>query len=237
MNATQDVQQFGQLRARLEATFSDPTMIVVTSASRGDGKSVTAFGLAAALAESDHRVLLVDANVNAPTLPRAQHRPVPVTRLEIARVSSYASPVAGQQFSGLSFADERLEAGVSMETVKAAARDMKCHFDFTIVDMGTLIHSNLAVLFSTIAEGTMLTLRLGRLPTTADDETIKTLTRAGATILGALTVTPKMIKEFRERLVTVERNTMLPVRHVTSKHTIEPAREIIEPAPRSTFVR
>jgi hypothetical protein len=124
-----------------------------------------------------------------------------------------------------------------MDKIKAAAADMKCHFDFTIVDVSTVMQSNLAVLFSTVADGTLLTLRLGRLATTADDESIKTLTRAGATILGALTVTPKMIKGFRERLVTVERGTMLPVRHMTSKHTIEAPREIADPAPRSSFVR
>jgi Mrp family chromosome partitioning ATPase len=238
MDSRIEMQQFGQLRARIESTFREPTMIVVTSAGRGDGKSVTAFGLAASLAEADHRVLLVDANVDAPTLARAQHRPISPARLEIAPVSSCAAPVAGQLFKGVSFADDRLESGMSMDRIKSAVADIQRHFDFTIVDTAQLMRSNLAVLFSTLADGTMLTLRLGRIGTPADEEIIRTLTRVGANVLGALTISPKMIKAFRERQSVVDKSLLLPARHVTTRHTIvaETAREISEKPSRSTYV-
>jgi Mrp family chromosome partitioning ATPase len=241
MDLGKEAQQFGQLRARVEATFREPpTMIVVTSASRGDGKSATAFGLAASLADADHRVLLVDANVDAPLLPRTQHRPILASRLELMRVSGLAAPVAGQRFKAVSFADESLEFGMSMEKMKSAVADMQYHFDFTIVDTGQLTKSNLAVLFATIADGTMLAFRLGRLATSADDETIKTLNRVGANILGALTLTPRMIKNFREQVVDVDQSSRIPVpRHVTTRHSAGPetAKEAtVESASRSKYV-
>jgi Mrp family chromosome partitioning ATPase len=238
MDATVEAQQFGQLRARIEATFREPTMIVVTSAVRGDGKSATAFGLAASLAAADHRVLLVDANVDAPTLTRTQHRPILASRIEVAQVSAYATPVAGQLFRGVSFADERLESAASMEKITAAAADIRAHFDFTIIDTAQLIRSNLAVLFATVADGTLLTLRLGRLSTGADEETVKTLTRVGANVLGALTVAPKTINGFRARLAAADQAFLLPARHVTTRHSAGPevARSITEAATRPKVV-
>ncbi len=237
MDLHQEAQQFGQLRARIEATFREPSTIVITSASRGDGKSVTAFGLASALAEADHRVLLIDANLDAPTLSRMTHRPVSVSRLEKPQFSGFAEVVTDQRFKGISFADERLETAMSLEKVAAAVADLQRHFDYLIVDAAQLVHSNLAVLFATIADGTMLTVRLGRLATAADDETMKTLRQAGATLLGALTVTPKLIKSFRDRLVAAEQNTLVPARHVTTRHVAEPVRGSVESPVRSTSVR
>ncbi len=238
MISTNDAQQFGQLRARIEATFAEPALIVVTSAAAGDGKSATAFGLAAALAEAEHRVLLIDANVKSPTLSRLAHRPVALSRTELAQVSKYAQPVAGERFKGLSFADERLETGLSMEKIRVAMAELQAHFDYIVVDTAPVTRSNLAVLFATVAEGTMLTIRLGRLGTTADDEAIKTLTRVGSNTLGALTLTPKMIKAFRDRVATPDKGIVFPPRHITTRHSApsETSRDTAETAARSSVV-
>jgi receptor protein-tyrosine kinase len=224
-------QQFGQLRARIEAAFSEPVLLVVTSALYGDGKTATAFGLAESLAQADHRVLLVDASVASPTLPRIHRVTNLGGHLDVAKLSRFATPVAGQHFSGISLADERLEAGMSMDKVKAAAFDLRSHFDYVIVDTSPLLRSDLAVLFSTIADGALLTLRLGRLPAAADEETIKTLTRVGANMLGLLTVRPSLIRSFAAKRHEVFETLRVPARPFTSRHTIEPdsPREIVEP--------
>jgi Mrp family chromosome partitioning ATPase len=47
------------LRVRVEAELARPAVIMVTSAREGDGKSLTAYSLAAALVQVDHRVALV----------------------------------------------------------------------------------------------------------------------------------------------------------------------------------
>jgi succinoglycan biosynthesis transport protein ExoP len=236
MNSTRS-QEFGQLRARIEATFSAPAMVVVTSAASGDGKSATAFGLAESLAAAHHRVLLVDANAGAPTLPRIHRLPVPAARLNVLDVSRYAAPVAGHQFEGVSLADPRFESGLSMEAVRSAAADLRSHFDFVIVDAAQLVKSDLAVLFATVADGTFLTLRIGRLPSRADEETVKTLKRVGASVMGLLTVAPAMIKAFAATREEVSPTLRVPARHVTSRHTMTPdtSRTIVE-SPRSSVV-
>jgi succinoglycan biosynthesis transport protein ExoP len=89
-NSGSPVQEaFGALRARLlsedgrPASFpfawpelegrepiSEPRSVLVTSAEEGDGKSVVAVNLAAALARARRRVLLVDADLRRPILHR-----------------------------------------------------------------------------------------------------------------------------------------------------------------------
>jgi Mrp family chromosome partitioning ATPase len=233
MKSTIDTQQFGQLRARLQATFSEPALIVITSATRGDGKTATAYGLAESLADANLRVLLVDANPDAPVLPR-YHTPPGPGQPDFARLSRYAKPVANQRFLGISLADDRLEMGTSMDQIRAAAVDMRAHFDFVIIDTAPLLNSDLAVLFAAISEGTFLALRLGRLPSEADAVTVKTLSHVGASALGVLTVTPSMIKKFANWRAEVSKTYIVPARHVTTRHTIEPdpVRDIVESPPR-----
>jgi Mrp family chromosome partitioning ATPase len=47
------------LRAHVEAEIGKPAIVMVTSAQAGDGKSLTAYSLAASFADCDHRVALV----------------------------------------------------------------------------------------------------------------------------------------------------------------------------------
>lgn len=233
MDVNSNGQQFGQLRARLEATFFESTMIVVTSATHGDGKTATAFGLAQSLANADHRVLLVDANSTSPTLARIHRLPNLGGQIDLTKISRYSTKVAGERFDGVSLADERLAYGVSMEKLKVAVSDMRMHFDYIVVDTEPLIGSDLAVLFATIADGTLLTVRYGRLPTPADGETMKTLTRVNANVLGALTVSKQMIKTFAGQREELIRTIRVPARHVTSRHSTGPepvSRETVESA-------
>jgi len=221
-----DAHPFGQLRARIETTFADAALIVITSANRGDGKSVTAFGLAAALAEADYRVLFIDANAEAPLLPRSFIVPAFGTDREFVNICKFAKQIPGQRFSALSFADKSFEIGMSMEKAKAAAVEMRSNYDYIIMDMSPVLESDLAVLFSALSDGTLLTLRLGRFPSGADAETMKSLTRAGANMIGVLSVTQKMIKEFAQKREELVLQPLVPARRVTSRHTLD--REPIE---------
>jgi succinoglycan biosynthesis transport protein ExoP len=237
MTSTETTQQFGQLRARIEAGFAQPAVIVVSSAQRGDGKTVTAFGLAESLAAADHAVLLVDTNSDAPVLPRHHRVPNLGNRAEFSIVSRYASPVAGQRFSGISLVDDHAASGLSMDKLKALTADMRAHFSYIVVDTAPLPRSEAAVLFATIADGTLLTLRLGRFPSSTDEQTMKTLSRVGATTLGLLTVTPAMIRDFARTREAGIQTVRVPVKPVTSRHTFEPKRDVSEaPRPKSNAI-
>jgi Mrp family chromosome partitioning ATPase len=62
------------LRVRVEAALAKPAVVMVTSASEGDGKSLTAYSLAAALVQSGHRVALVSRSSQ-------QYRQLPVVEM------------------------------------------------------------------------------------------------------------------------------------------------------------
>jgi len=213
-------QQFGQLRSRIEAACSGPTLIVVTSAVRGDGKTVTAFGLAESFAAAQHRVLLVDANTEAPTLPRVHHVSAP--QFASCDYSRQAVPVSGQAFDGISLADQRFEDAMSMESVRGLAANLRENFDFIIIDAPRLVKSNLAVLFATIADATLLTLRFGRMPSQADGRTMATLNKVGAKVLGVLTVEPAMMKAFAIERQAAVSALRVPARPITSRHSMGP---------------
>lgn len=65
-------EAFRKLRTNLQflAVDNPPRVIVVTSSVPSEGKSTTAINLALALAESDHRVVLVDGDMRRPSLHR-----------------------------------------------------------------------------------------------------------------------------------------------------------------------
>jgi cellulose biosynthesis protein BcsQ len=125
-----------------------------------------------------------------------------------------------------------------MDKVEAARADFARNFDYVIVDTSPLTKSNLAVLFATVANGTMLALRYGRLGTSVDDETMRMLTRVGANVLGALTINSKVIKAFRERAASPTQSLVLAPRQVTPRHSSAPelGREITETSSRSKIV-
>jgi receptor protein-tyrosine kinase len=194
LKAPFDLEQFGQLRARIEAMFPEPAIIVVTSATAGDGKSATSLGLAKALADADGRVLYVDGNAVAPTLDRSFI--VPSWYADVQELSQLVRAVPGQRFSALSFADRAIEKAMSLDKVKAIAATMRAQYDFIIVDTGPLVQSDMAVLFASIADGTLVTLRLGRFPASADKELVEALSRVRAEMIGAVTVAPRFMKHF-----------------------------------------
>jgi capsular exopolysaccharide synthesis family protein len=70
--STGEQQAFGNLRARLLSLEPStvPRSVLVTSAQEGDGKSVIAVNLAAALARARRRTLLVDGDLRRPSLHR-----------------------------------------------------------------------------------------------------------------------------------------------------------------------
>jgi Mrp family chromosome partitioning ATPase len=54
--------QFQALRSQIEAVLKQHSVIAITSAARGDGKSLTAFGLAKHMTEAGYRCALVDGD-------------------------------------------------------------------------------------------------------------------------------------------------------------------------------
>jgi hypothetical protein len=173
--------EFQLLRAYVErAANKGPAIVVVTSAEHGDGKSLMANTLAEYLARSGRKTALLDASreVN-PDLRAAKALEGGVRRDE---------PVA------VSLPD--MELGLTRETIKEFIASVRSEFDFTIIDTTPLLASERAMVLSELADGILLSVRVGRVPTDNDKMMIRLLEQSQGNVLGVVTTAPAVIDRF-----------------------------------------
>lgn len=195
MNDSSIRSQVDMLRARVESELSTPAVLVVTSAKRGDGKSLVAHGLAETFAEARYRVLLVDANAANPEIPDLPK----VTRLD-GGFDDKAYPIRRlESYEALSLTDPRLASATPREAVEATTAWLRARYDVVIVDAAPVGASTLALLFAGCADATLLALRLGRRAGDEDAATIGALERINARVLGVVATTAAAARTFAKR--------------------------------------
>lgn len=131
-------EQYRLLRCRLQ-DLSDPRVLVVTSALRGEGKTVAALNLALAYAEGGaHSVVLIDAHLGAPRLtellgaePRAEALSDPEWSGSGLHIWQYAPnlflvPALGPR--------ARRSAVLSSPAFAMVLGDLRQSFDYVIID-------------------------------------------------------------------------------------------------------
>ena len=187
-------EQIRALRNRLLAMNPDgePKTLVVTSAVRGEGKSLTALNLAMAFAELDrHEVCVVDADLRGPSCERylnlnAQPGLTDVLSGTIAldkalrdvghrklKLLSAGTPVANPaEVLGVSRLDELF------------AR-LKERFQYVVIDTPPVLSCTDAGVISARADGTMMVLRLEHSLKGQTKEAVRNLQDLGANVLGS----------------------------------------------------
>jgi|HubBroStandDraft_1064217.scaffolds.fasta_scaffold326476_2 Mrp family chromosome partitioning ATPase len=174
------ITKFHLLRARIESDLKQPGVIMVTSAQRRDGKSLTAYGLAESLSRVGHRTALVDANAEARW----------TTQARLSNDRRGPSIVAMPREDG--------GASLSREAIHNFVGQMRVRFDFTVVDAAPLLCSSSALLLANEADGVLLSLRVGRAPCEEDALTVRMLRHARVSILGVVGATAEGIEQFEK---------------------------------------
>ena len=167
------------LRTHVESLATGPSIILVTSAEKGDGKSFLANSLAECLARSGRKTALLDATEAANNIQ------TPVMLEGSARCDV---PVA------MSLPDMQL--GMSRESIREFFDSVRSSFDFMIIDASALLSSQKAMVLSGLSDGVLLSVRIGRAPTDNDRMMIRVLNQAESNILGVVTLTPDVIGMF-----------------------------------------
>ena len=160
--------QMQVLRSRVEAELPKPAIILVTSAARGDGKSLVAHALAESFLRAGHRAALVHLTrglADRPELP------------EIASAQDVADSGAADRF-------------------EAMVTKMRAGYDFTVVDGRPLLQDTAAVSLAALVDGILIVVRVGRPESTADALMMRTLKRAGARVVGVVAAEAQAIADF-----------------------------------------
>jgi capsular exopolysaccharide synthesis family protein len=143
------------------------SVLMITSACSGEGKTTLASHLAASLARAGRRTLLVDCDLRSPSLhrlfdvPRAPGMCEVLTGTAAAEGTVYATPVdrlhllpAGQ------FSPEAATA-LAQGTLRAVLERLRDHFDFLVVDSSPVLAVPDALMIGDGADGVAFSIRPG----------------------------------------------------------------------------
>jgi Mrp family chromosome partitioning ATPase len=190
---------FEILRGSIEQSLSAPGVVAICSASHADGKSLTAFGLTATLAQAGHRSLLLDANLTNPALTTVRENGL---RYELIGERVFNDPVTGVDV--ISFASAGPTGGrehtPSTKQLRVLLATLRARYDFIVVDTERIPASRTALQLAGLADGVILVCRAGRMPTGDDQYMVRALDNAHARVIGVVTATAGSIKQFSTRI-------------------------------------
>lgn len=188
----QGAEAFRILRTNLLFSQGGLKTLVVTSAAPGEGKTMTAVNLAAALARQGLRVLLMECDLRRPSLARhfevQDGKDLASVLLENRSWQEAIQPsevpgldilLAGQYFPR---AAEFL-AGAEM---KQLLDELAAHYDMVILDTSPLLVAADATVLGAIADGVLLVVKATQTDRSAVQQAVHQLTLVGAHIVGTV---------------------------------------------------
>jgi len=196
-------EHFDNLRSLLELEQAKASLILVTSAKRGDGTDLLAHGLAEALASSGQATALVDASGAAVPIASGDRRP---------RDGSVVPHRRGPAMSMIALAPDESSADVT-----AFAATLRERFRYAVIDGGALPQNELAAMLAGLADTLILAVRKGRMASREDDVLLSVVDGARRPVLGIVTVEPKAIASFTSRASEFAPSTeLVPLRHAVA---------------------
>ncbi len=186
-------EQIRALRNRLVAMNPDgePKSLVVTSAVRGEGKTIAALNLAMAFSELErHQVLLLDADLRRPSCerylnlnPEAGLSDVLLGRVPVDKV---VRPAGYRQLkivgAGTRVTNPAEVLGASR--LDELLRRLKERFQYVVIDTPPVLPSTDAGMLASRADGTLLVVRLERSLKKQTREALRVVQDMGGNVIG-----------------------------------------------------
>ena len=189
---TTRAEEFRQLRTNLR--FFDatrrPRTIVITSARAGEGKSLAAVNLAAALAESGVRVCLVDADLRHPSVARYLRidGSLGLTSVLIgeAALPEVLQPVGtdGLQVVASGPTAPNPSDLLGSDAMARVIDELLMDFDVVVLDCAPVLPVTDAIVLSTLTDGILLTVGVGLVHREQLREALDRLRTIDARVLG-----------------------------------------------------
>lgn len=190
-------EQFRGLRNKLQAMNPDgePKTLVITSAARGDGKTITAINLAMAMAELErHQVVLVDGDMRHPAVERYLNlNPEPGLSDLLTGRAALDRALRPAGFRNLALIGAGTRTANPAEVLGASRVDelfarLKERFRYVVIDTPPVLPSTDASVLAARADGTLLVLRLEHTTRGHAKDALRNLQDLGANVLGTFAV-------------------------------------------------
>ncbi len=191
--ASYRAEQIRGLRNKLIAMNPDgqSKTLVMTSAMKGEGKTISAVNLAIAFAELEHHpVLLVDADLRSPSVEKLLNLNPQPGLADVLLGNKNASQVirsSGVRNLSIIGAGKRLAGPSELLTtnrVDELFSALKEQYRYVIVDTPPVLPATDASVMAQRADGTMLTVRLEHSQKAMTKDALRTLQDLGSNILG-----------------------------------------------------
>lgn len=189
----QIAEQFRFLRNSIVALNPEgaPRTIVVTSALRGEGKTVATLNLALALAEMPgNQVLVLDANLHQPMvesylgLPRRQG----LSELLAGRLpldqATRATAVQGVSLVGAGSNPRNPSELLASDRMRQLLRTLKQRYSYVVIDSPESTTTSDASVLGAVADGILMVVRLGSTPRHYVEAALGQLEALGGNVLG-----------------------------------------------------
>jgi len=190
---SQIAEQFRSLRNSIVALNPEgaPRTIVMTSALRGEGKSVAAINLALSMSEvPGTRVLLVDADLHHPSLEHYLGLPRRQGLTELLRGQCSldrairATSAPGVSILGAGQLPENPSQILGSERMRTVLASFKQRFSYILIDTPEAMTISDASLMGSMADGIILVVRLFSTPRHYVEQTHNMLETMGGNVLG-----------------------------------------------------
>jgi receptor protein-tyrosine kinase len=190
---SQQAEQFRTLRNSIVALNPDgaPRTMVITSALRGEGKTIATINLACALAElSSVQVLVVDANLDAPSLEDALDLPrrQGLCELLAGRLAPdqaiRATSIHGVSILGCGAPPRNSSELLGSDRMRTMLRTLKQRYNYVLIDTPESTTTSDATLLGAMVDGILLVVRLGSTPRSYVEQAVQLLESMGGNVLG-----------------------------------------------------
>lgn len=192
---SQVAEQFRGLRNSITALNPDgaPRSVVLTSAVRGEGKSVATLNLAVALAElPGTEVLCVDADLHEPSLELYLGLPRRQGFADVLRgtcpldAAIRQTSVPGVSILGAGTLPDNPSKLLGSDRVRTLLNTIKQRYSYVLIDTPEAMTTSDASLLGAMASGIVLVVRLGETSRQFVEQTHNTLEALGGNVLGTL---------------------------------------------------
>lgn len=187
-------EAFRKLRTNLQFLTIDnpPRVIVVTSSMPSEGKTTTAINLALALAEADHRVVLVDGDLRRPMLHKRLDLVGPVgLSTVLSGATQLSDALQKTRFPRLHV----LTSGIvppnpseilGSQSARKLLSELRAKFDYVIIDSTPLLAVTDAAILAAGADGVLIIARFGHTKRDQLSHAVRNVEDVGAPLLGAV---------------------------------------------------